>query len=236
MKRYWRLSICGLVLSMFVMFAVPAEANHSWGGYHWARTSNPFNLALGNNVTSQWTTALNTAATDWSTSTVLDATVVAGTSTNPKRCSPPNGRVEVCNAKYGNNGWLGVAGIYLSSGHITAGYVKLNDTYFSTARYNTPAWRALVTCQEIGHTLGLDHQDENFSNANLDTCMDYTNNPESNQHPNQHDYDELVAIYNHFDGGTTVGSFSSTNGSNSRSKVVHVDQHGNGTVEWTLWK
>jgi hypothetical protein len=39
-------------------------------------------------------------------------------------------------------------------------------------------------CQEVGHTFGLDHQDENFNNTNLGTCMDYTNDPSTNQHPN----------------------------------------------------
>jgi hypothetical protein len=50
-----------------------------------------------------------------------------------------------------------------------------------------------VSCQEVGHTLGLDHQDENFNNANLGTCMDYKNNQSTNQHPNKHDYDQFVA-------------------------------------------
>jgi hypothetical protein len=59
-------------------------------------------------------------------------------------------------------------------------------------------------CQEVGHTLGLDHQDENFDNPNLGTCMDYTKDPSTNQHPNQHDYDELVAVYTHLDSTNTV--------------------------------
>ena len=41
-------------------------------------------------------------------------------------------------------------------------------------------------------------------NPNLDTCMDYTDSPESNQHPNQHDYDMLETIYAHLDSFTTV--------------------------------
>jgi hypothetical protein len=128
----------------------------------------------------------------------------------------------VCNSNYGNNGWLGIAQIWATGGHITQGVVKLNDTYYKTARYNTPAWRELVTCQEVGHTLGLDHQDENFSNANLNTCMDYTNNPESNRHPNSHDYDQLEAIYAHLDSTTTVGAAAVT----SRSDV------GDGPGAW----
>jgi hypothetical protein len=136
---------------------------------------------------------------------VLDLTKVTGQA-NPKNCRPTSGRVEVCNSTYGNNGWLGVAQIWASGTHITQGTVKLNDTYFNTATYNTPAWRNLVSCQEVGHTLGLDHQDTNFNNANLGTCMDYTNDPSTNQHPNQHDYDELVIIYSHLDSTTTVGA------------------------------
>ena len=93
----------------------------------------------------------------------------------------------------------------MSGKHITLGTVKLNDTYFNTAQYNTSAWRALVTCQEIGHTFGLDHQDTNFNNANLGTCMDYTNDPSTNQHPNKHDYEELDIIYAHLDSTTTIG-------------------------------
>lgn len=179
-------------------------ANHSWGGYHWARTANPFALKLGDNVSATWDPILRTTSSDWSQSTVLDTTIVAG-GANPKNCRPTSGRVEVCNSAYGNTGWLGVAQIWASGGHITQATVKLNDTYFNTAQYNTTAWRNLVSCQEVGHTFGLAHQDENFTNPNLGTCMDYTNDPSTNQHPNKHDYDELVTIYSHLDSTTTVG-------------------------------
>jgi hypothetical protein len=185
-----------------------ASANHSWGGYHWARTSNPFTLKLGDNVSGPWDANLATASSDWSQSTVLDTTIVAG-GTKPRNCRPTTGRVEVCNTSYGNTGWLGLAGISITGGtHITKGYVKLNDTYFNTATYNTTAWRNLVMCQEVGHTFGLDHQDENFNNGNLGTCMDYTSDPSSNQQPNAHDYEELEIIYQHLDSTTTVGAIA----------------------------
>ena len=112
----------------------------------------------------------------------------------------------MCNGAYGNNGWLGIASIWATGDHITQGTVKLNDTYFDTAQYNTPAWRNLVMCQEVGHTFGLDHQDENFTNPNLGTCMDYTNSPASNQRPNAHDYQQLQTIYAHLDSTSTVGA------------------------------
>lgn len=192
----------------FAAFPALTFATHSWGDYHWARTSNPFTLKLGDNVSSTWDSYLSTASTDWTVSTVLDTTIIAGAATKTKRCKPTSGRVEVCSDRYGANGWLGLARIWISGSHITQGVVKLNDTYFNTATYNTPAWRSLVMCQEIGHTLGLDHQDETFNNTNLGTCMDYTSNPSgppSNEHPNAHDYDQLVTIYTHLDSATTVG-------------------------------
>ena len=195
--------------------ALTAYATNSWGGYHWARTSNPFTIKLGNNLSSSWQTYFSKASSDWSKSTVLDTTIVAGGTTG-RRCRATAGRVEVCNSTYGNTGWLGIASISLQSGtlHITQGTVKLNDTYFNQAQYNTPAWRQMVACQEIGHTFGLDHQDTNFNNTNLGTCMDYTNDPTgtagtngtlANTSPNQHDYDELVTIYTHLDSSTTIG-------------------------------
>jgi len=194
-----------LVFTAFVALPSLSYANHSWGNYHWARTSNPFNLKLGDNVSSAWDSYLAITSGDWSQSIVLDTTIVVpGGVTNPKNCKPTSGRVEVCATTYGNNGWLGLAQIWISGGHIVQGVTKLNDTYFKTVTYNKPAWRNLVMCQEVGHTLGLDHQDENFTNPNLNTCMDYTNNPDSNQHPNQHDYDQLVAIYSHLESTTTV--------------------------------
>ncbi len=202
-----------LALVLIVGLAAPAGASHSWGNYHWARTSNPFTLKLGDNVNSTWDSYLGTTSSDWSKSTVLDTTIVAG-GTSPKSCRPTSGMVEVCNASYGNTGWLGVAQVWTSRGHIAQGTAKMNDTYFNTAKYDTPAWRNMVMCQEVGHTFGLDHQDEVFDNRNLGTCMDYTNDPSTNQHPNQHDYDQLATIYSHTDSTTTV-SASSAQGANA---------------------
>ena len=136
--------------------------------------------------------------------------------------------------------------------HITQGYVKLNDTYFNSATYNTPSWRQLVTCQEVGHTFGLDHQDTNFDNPNLGTCMDYTSNPDgppSNLHPNKHDYDELVTIYTHLDSFSTVGSAAAGNraqgdtpaawgtriaGPAKHGVATYVHDYGNGQADITF--
>ena len=186
----------------------PAGASHSWATYHWARTSNPFTLKVGDNVNSTWDPYLVEAISDWTASSVLNLTRVTG-GANPKNCRPTAGQIQACNASYGNNGWLGIAQIWASGSHITQAITKVNDTYFNTPTYNTRAWRRLVMCQEIAHDFGLDHQDENFNNTNLGSCMDYTSDPDgpsSNEHPNQHDYDQIEAIYLHLDSSSTTGS------------------------------
>lgn len=211
----------GLVLSLGSFVSI-AYATHSWGNYHWARTSSPFTLKLVDSVTTGWNSYLGTTSTDWSVSTALDTTIVSGDKSNStrKRCPAVLGKDRICNAAYGNNGWLGLAQVWVySDGHIAQGVVKVNDTYFNTSTYNTPAWRNLVMCQEVGHTLGLAHVDEVFNNTNLGTCMDYTNDPDgglggasatdpSNEHPNGHDYTQLESIYTHLT--DTFNSFSST--------------------------
>lgn len=218
-----------------VALAGAALATHSWNGYHWARKANPFTLQLVDSVTTGWDSYLGTTSTDWSASTVLDTVIRPGdtSSSTRKKCPAVLGKDRVCNAAYGNNGWLGLAQIWVySNGHIAQGVIKVNDTYFNTTKYNTPGWRNLVMCQEVGHTFGLDHQDETFDNPNLGTCMDYTDDPDgtlknqlSNQHPNQHDYDQLKTIYAHLDSSTTLSLTSASRGAN-RANAEEVAEFG----------
>jgi hypothetical protein len=192
MKRTARLVCVALLLG--VGFTAPSSANHSWGGYHWARTTN-----------------LDQAIADWNLTTgptVLQLAEVAGSSKH-KNCRPKAGRIEVCANRYGATGWLGIAQIWISGQHITQATTKLNDTYFTTPTYNKPEWRQLVMCQEIAHDFGLDHQDEAFNNPNLGSCMDYTNDPlgpPPNVQPNSHDFSQIASIYAHLDSTTTISS------------------------------
>jgi hypothetical protein len=230
-----------MTLFVFAALATVASADHSWGGYHWARTSNPFTIKTGDNVTAVWDPYLDEAISDWNLSVSLDLLKVAG-GTNPRNCRPTLGRIEVCNGTYGNTGWLGIAQIWITGGnHITQGITKLNDTYFNTAQYNTPAWRRLVMCQEIAHDFGLDHQDETFNNFNLGSCMDYTNAPAggvvggffygpSNEHPNAHDYEEIEIIYQHTDSTTTIGQ-SVSNGKGQAPPAMN-DLELDGPGQW----
>ena len=201
------------ILVFTLAIAATPSANHSWGGYHWARTTPQFTLKLGDNLTSaDWKSHLAQTSSDWNSgnSPVLTA-IVSGAAR--KRCSMVAGTTQVCNGTYGNNGWLGLASINIADGtHITQGSAKVNDTYFNTSKYNNPNEREHVMCQEVAHTFGLDHQSTDGSSLN--TCMDYFSNTGANAgstlstKPNQHDFDELNIIYAHLDGTTTVAAMT----------------------------
>jgi hypothetical protein len=94
----------------------------------------------------------------------------------------------------------------------------MNDAYLGSGAYHATA-RQHVMCQEIGHDFGLGHQDE--SGADLNTCMDYSSALD-NPHPNQHDYEQLEAIYgSHLDGSTTIAAGLAAD---ERAKPVRVER------------
>ena len=55
--------------------------------------------------------------------------IVAGT-TNAKNCKAVPGTIQVCNSRYGQTQWLGIASIWLSGGHISQGTTKVNNGEF----------------------------------------------------------------------------------------------------------
>ena len=184
-----------------------AWANHSWGAYHWARMVNPFELVVINSTTSDWDFYVTNAIQDWSLgSGIMSVIEDTGGSTSKRvrrQCRAPGGKIRICNLAYGFNGWLGIAGISIdTNGHIVKGYTKLNDSYFNAGYYDNPEWKQSVTCQELGHDFGLNHQDEDFYNQSLNSCMDYQDPPFA--YPNPHDFEQLLTIYSVTDSYDTI--------------------------------
>jgi hypothetical protein len=237
--------------------SVPASANHSWGGSHWARpTVGKLSAKVNVAVDSSWSSYVGTSIADWNTpvndpySTKTEPDVLtltsSGVSVDRRKCNPISGQILVCNYAYGKRGWLGIASIWTDGTvHIVQATTKLNDSYYgSGSAYNTPGFRALVACQEIGHDFGLAHQDENFTNSNLGSCMDYTNNPDGggsngtkgNRKPNYHDYEELALIYNHGDTYTTatLGAAATNFGVREVGRPAPQETRGSGdtAAEW----
>jgi len=211
-----------LAAAAATLLAAPASAYNQWGNYHWSTSGTGLTLKIERQLTSNWVTYFDGSVSDWNASGKLTLTgATANLGVSAKRCDPIAGKALVCNDAYGQRGWLGIASIWANGDHITQATTKLNDSYFNLSTYNTPGWRTMVACQEIGHDFGLDHQDENFDNANLGTCMDYTSDPNRNDgagnnlHPNADDFATLDFMYSHSD--TSGGGSGGGGGCNPRS-------------------
>lgn len=175
--------------------ATVADARHQWRKYEWAYDGTPIAAPVVDNTSGSWPGRVVAAVSDWNASSRIDAARQNGNSSNVD-CNFVLGTIQVCNNNYGSTGWLGIASITINGNEITAGYTKLNDYYYAPgSKYDTDSWRQLVTCQEIGHDYGLDHQNENFNTDATNSCMEYTSWPEGNEHPDDHDYAQLEIMY-----------------------------------------
>ena len=207
-----------LIASVAITVSTPAGATQ-WGNYHWATTNGILAVRVNSSITPDvWGSSVGGAIADWGTGAVSfnipdHLTLNPQVSTADRRkCSPVSSQILVCNYSYGYRGWLGIANIWTSGDHILQATTRLNDSYFALGTYNKPEWRNMVACQEIGHDFGLDHQDTINTNANLGSCMDYTDNPRppspalNNEHPNAEDFSSLnsVGMYGHFDATSTA--------------------------------
>ncbi len=189
--------------------SLAATANHSWSDYHWATTTGVVNLPVIDSVTPDWQASFEESLSRWNQSNHINQSVESaddGDRTR-KRCVAVQGKMRVCNANYGYNGWAGLASINLdANGHIIQGTAKMNDSYMAG---DSDASRNHVMCQEVGHVFGLGHTSEDGTSQK--TCMDYSNDINS-QWPNSHDYQLLAEIYNHTDGYDSAGGSDSSGG------------------------
>lgn len=199
---------CGLAL--LALAAAPVGAvtysAQSWNGYHWAHTGN-LAIMVGNNTASKWAPYLASAETTWSTDKYVDFLPMAGM-TNASTCGAFYGTIQVCSGNYGATGWSGWTTVWTAGTSIYQATIKLNDYYFTQAKYNNPSYFQQVICQELGNALGLNDSDHTYTNANAGSCMDYSNDPSgtkgtngtlANTAPSTTDFSNLDTIYSVFD-------------------------------------
>ena len=150
-----------VVVTTFAGFVGAATANHSWGSYHWARTSNPFTLKLDNNVTTAWTPTsppplLTGLPPPCSTRAIITAIGLSEHAVSP---APAGSRSAT--ATYGNNGWLGVARSRSAATHHPAhGQAQRHLLQHSDLQH--APWRQPRHVPRGRPHVGLDHQDVNF--------------------------------------------------------------------------
>jgi hypothetical protein len=194
MRRLF-LALGAIVAAMAALVALPsASADHWSAPFWWAHTPGVEFDIMVNDMTTSYRDENTRAMALWSQSEALNMvpwdSVYAGTV------------VQVSEGDWGPSGWVGQTNI---SGNTSSGVYNAKvfyNNYYLQGRLNYPAHHEYTTCHELGHTLALGHRDVIFSNVNVGSCMDYTNDVDgggvygpSNLSPDAHDYEVLADIY-----------------------------------------
>eukprot|EP00588_Corethron_pennatum_P027045 CAMPEP_0194330114 /NCGR_PEP_ID=MMETSP0171-20130528/50629_1 /TAXON_ID=218684 /ORGANISM="Corethron pennatum, Strain L29A3" /LENGTH=365 /DNA_ID=CAMNT_0039091073 /DNA_START=607 /DNA_END=1701 /DNA_ORIENTATION=- len=172
-------------------------------------------LTVANACSSEWNEHFSTAMLEWDrlgedlefygNVDILELTMKD--MEHDVECSQSAGILKVCNGNYGETDWKGVNEVLIMGGYISSSVAKMNEFYLGDENgeglgvgvFETKGglWneRRYTMCHEMGHGLGLGHADTNFFNADLNTCMDYTNHPQNNLKPNEGDFAKLGKLY-----------------------------------------
>ncbi len=170
------------IASFVATTATVVFAAHQWSCWHW----NHGNIKITNAATGYWNTIIGDEFNDWDVGTCVSfgsGTEITGDS-----------------GFYGNTGWLGIARLLtVDSGAclILSAEALLNQTYLDGGTYPETADRH-VTCQEIGHTLGLGHD------RGQTTCMN--DQVLTNPFFRQHDVDLIASITLNCNGGCVTNT------------------------------
>jgi hypothetical protein len=150
-----------------------AYASHYYG-IKWKGHA-PVTVRLVDKTPASWDGAVTAAADSWSLSTAIDYVKEDGA----ENCTVVSGAVVICARNDGPTFYAALTTWGQRGNSYTAVLIVVNTYYLPN-----PDQHAI--CQELGHALGLDHQDAS------DSCMG-TN--WGALYPNAHDFEELEIIY-----------------------------------------
>jgi hypothetical protein len=190
-----RASLLAALLSLAL--ASTAAAGHVWRvdgrALHWASTSNPVQVDLGDNLSDPtWDSLKGVPSFVWSLTPAAPGRLGPNSyvRVNTRAGGLSANEVEMHDAPYGLNGWVGEATLEAidSLGHIRDATVRLNESYALSRSEKHAAIN-----HEIGHVLGLDHEQGTVMCAVL--C--------GIENPVGHDYDIVNMVNHHLDGYST---------------------------------
>lgn len=165
-------------------------ATTSWKRKYVQPDNGGLHLTLQNALDDTWQQEFKLAVADWNESPAL--TLTTQRVAVDHSCEPVEGVMVVCNANFGDTGWVGINENAIQSGVIIESVSKMNEFYLRNANF---AHRRFTMCHELGHGFGLPHTDENPYNRNLGDCLDYTDDPEENLYPGEVNFAKVADLY-----------------------------------------
>jgi hypothetical protein len=184
-----------VLLAVCTLATLPAvaAADHVWfvDSYaaHWASTTEPAQIDLGDNLDDPvWDSQRFDPSLAWSASPLASGQL--GLSpflrVNTQAGGLASNEVEMYDGFYGEDGWIGQATLDSidPEGHIRDATVQLNRSYSLSEREKHAA-----IVHEVGHTLGLAHQEGTVMCPFLCGIED----------PVAHDYEMLTIVNSHTD-------------------------------------
>lgn len=166
------------------------------GAPYWPSEGKGLTVTVINALDDKWQSTFSRAVMDWnkgSSSVAKSVSIMEEAGTYDPNCKAPENKIMVCNGDYGETKWRGITESTEDfQGLIYSTTARMNEYYL--LNMDSGAW-LYTMCHELGHTIGLAHTDENFNNADLGDCMDYTNNLGTNAKPTSLNFQKLFALY-----------------------------------------
>ena len=192
----------------------PGESPDADGAIRWASNGRGLDLEILNALEEKWYAVFNEAVANWDVGAPIDSLTLTTKKVDYDMvCTPVPQTLKVCNGNYGNTRWRGLNEVLLNrrTNVIVSSTAKMNEYYLADESYDQ--W-LYTMCHEMGHGFGLPHWDEDFLNADMGNCMDYTQNPGANKLPDESNFQYLAELY----GGMNVTS----------NTVVQLEDSGGG--------
>jgi hypothetical protein len=126
---------------------------------------------------------LETTVSAWNASSLMELTIRK--IPQDVACQPEPGKIKVCSAYYGNNGWRGQGHVYLRGRFINAATIQLNDY-----KVFDPDPIQYELCHLLGHSLGVYHADEGCLVPSINDVVG-----DDNLHPSAESLIDLEELY-----------------------------------------